>query len=124
MARILLVDDDKDLANLTKLALMKEGYEVVVFHTALKAIEEARVRKPDLVLMDIMMPEMNGADAVKEFQKDPFLKNIPIIFLTGLVSNQDNDLEKNSINVEGVLYKTLGKPYEIDDLFNLVRKSL
>ena len=85
MARIWLVEDDRNLANLTKLALAQKGYEVVIFHEALKAIEEAKKRGPDLILMDIMLPGVSGAEAVKELKKDLNLTKTPVIFLTGLI---------------------------------------
>ena len=119
MARILLVDDDQSLAQLTRISLVKSGYEVTIVRDAIKAIESAKRQKPDLILMDIMLPQVSGGEAVKEFKKDVNLKNIPVVFLTALVSPEE-DLEKAGITVEGVNYKTLGKPYEIDQLLKLV----
>jgi len=120
MARIYLVEDDRNLANLTKVALVKKGYEVVVFHEALKAIEEIKKRKPDLILMDVMMPGVSGAEAVKELRKDTNLAKIPVIFLTGLIGGEEEDVEHKGINIDGINYKTLGKPYEIDQLLKMV----
>ena len=53
MAKILIIDDDKDLANLTKIALITKGYQAFVLHSAVNIIEEIKTRKPDLILMDI-----------------------------------------------------------------------
>jgi DNA-binding response OmpR family regulator len=120
MAKILLVEDDRNLGNLTKTTLLKKGYEVMLFHDARKAIDAMAQQRPDLILMDIMLPEFSGAQAVKELQKHPDLSNIPVIFLTGLISNTEQDVEKMGINIEGVKYKTLGKPYEIKELLKVV----
>ena len=120
MAKIWVVDDDLNLANLTKVALVKKGHEVMIFHEALKAIEEAKKRKPDLILMDIMLPGVSGAEAVKELRKDPNLAEMPVIFLTGLIGNEEEGVENKGINIDGVNYKTLGKPYEIKQLLELV----
>ena len=120
MARIFLVDDDRNLANLTKIALSKKGYEVIVFHEAIKAIEETKKIRPDLILMDIMLPGVGGGEAVKELKKDPNLKNIPVIFLTGLISCGEDDVEKTGITIDGINYKVLGKPYEIEQLLKMV----
>ena len=119
MARILLVDDDQSLAQLTRTSLVKSGYEVTVVRDALKAIESVKRQKPDLILMDIMLPQVSGGEAVRELKKDPNLKDIPVVFLTALVSPEE-DLEKTGITVDGINYKTLGKPYEIDQLLKLV----
>ena len=120
MARILLVDDDQSLAQLTRTSLVKSGYEVTVARDAIKAIQEAKRQKPDLILMDIMLPQVSGGEAVKELRKDPSLTNIPVVFLTALVSSKEEDIEKTGISVDGIKYKTLGKPYEIDQLLKLV----
>ena len=120
MARILLVDDDQSLAQLTKTALIKKGYEVTVARDARRAIEEAKRQKPDLILMDIMLPQVSGGEAVKELRKNPGLTNIPVVFLTALVSSEEKDIEKIGISVDGIKYKSLGKPYEIDQLLKLV----
>ena len=119
MAKILLVDDDQSLAQLTKIALVKKGYEVMIARDALKAIEVATGQKPDLILMDIMLPQVGGEEAVKKLKKNPNLKNIPVVFLTALVSPEE-DVEKAGITIDGLNYKTLGKPYEIDQLLKLV----
>lgn len=120
MARIWLVDDDQNLANLTRIALVQKGYEVVIFHEARKAIEEAKKQKPDLILMDIMLPEISGAEAVRELRKDPNLAKIPVIFLTGLIGKEEENVEYKGINIDGTNYKTLGKPYGIEQLLKLV----
>jgi len=52
------------------------------------------------------------------------LKNVPVIFLTGLILSGEEDLEKSGINIDGMMYKTLGKPYEIDELLKLVKDTL
>ena len=123
MAKIMLIDDDQDLANLTRTALVKNGYEVMLFHDAPRAIAAAAAQRPDLILMDIMLPELSGAEAVKIFRKNGLLKDIPVVFLTALISHEE-DLEKTGINIEGTIYKTLGKPYEIGQLLKLVEAAL
>jgi CheY-like chemotaxis protein len=120
MSKICLVEDDQDLANLTKTALVKNGHEVMLFHEARKAFEGIRLHKPDLILMDIMMPRMSGTEAVRILSKDPDLKNIPVIFLTALISEKDKDVEESGITIDGVNYKTLGKPYEIEQLLKMI----
>ena len=124
MARICLVDDDQDLAALTRTALIQRGHEVMIFAGARQAFEGMRKRKPDLILMDVMLPKMSGAEAVRELRKDPDLKNIPVIFLTGLISYEEEDVEDSGITVDGFNYKTLGKPYEIETLLKTVGDSI
>jgi len=123
MARILLVDDDQEMAYSTKTALVMHGYEVVVFHEARPAIEEAKNKAPDLILMDMMMPQFTGAEAIKELKKIPQLARIPVIILTGLLTPEEY-LDMTRIAVDGKVYKTLCKPYKIDELIKAVSESL
>jgi len=123
MARIFVVDDDPDMAYSTRTVLEMHGYEVVVFHDSRKAIDEIRKQKPDLILMDMMMPEFSGAEAVKLIKSDETLANIPIIIVTGLLSPEEY-FEMTRIAVDGKTYKTLCKPYKIDELLKVVKESL
>ena len=124
MPKILIIDDDEDFSYLTKTALVQKGYDTAISQTVSKAVEEIRQKRPDLILMDIMMPEITGADAVRMFRDDPGLRNIPIIFLTGLVAKAEEEIEESGIDVDGVIYPTLGKPYDINKLIRVVRKNL
>ena len=123
MTKILIVDDDRNLANLTKIALVTKGFEVSVVHESLRVIEELKKQKPDLILMDIMMPKLSGGELVKLLRKDSDLKNIPVIFLTGLISREE-DIEMEGINIEGSKYQSLGKPYEINRLLKVIEITL
>ncbi|MDE2027131.1 MAG: response regulator [Candidatus Omnitrophica bacterium] len=124
MAKILIVDDDQNLTYVTKMALDQQGYGVAVCHRADQLANEILEKKPDLILMDIMMPGVSGAEAVRTLRKDPHSKNIPVIFLTGLISSNEDDVEQTGINIDGTIYQTLGKPYEINDLLKAVKDNL
>lgn len=77
---ILVVDDEKDLLDLIEYNLKKEGFKVLKAENGKEGIEVAKEHKPDLVLLDIMMPKMDGLEAVEIMRKDDDLKRIPIIF--------------------------------------------
>jgi CheY-like chemotaxis protein len=124
MEKIWIVEDDQNLANLTKLLLDKKGYEVTVFHEAGFAIEEIKRQMPDLILMDIMLPQISGAQAVKIIRKNADFKNIPVIFLTGLITSEEDDVKENGITIDGINYTVLRKPYEYELLFKLIESSL
>ena len=120
--RILLIDDDKDLCQLTQKVLTKSGYTVDAFYDAESAIGHARVFTPNLILMDIMLPGLSGPEIISELKADPYFKNIPVIFLTALVSGNEDSLGDEGIMVAGVQYQTIGKPYEIDRLLSIVKR--
>lgn len=123
-AYIMIIDDDKDLPVLVKAILVQNGYRASVYHDAESAIKDVKKKKPDLILMDFMLPGMNGAEAIKEIRKDSVNKDIAVIFLTGLVSTKDSDLKEAGINVDGLKYQTLGKPFDIKELLALVKSML
>tara|TARA_R110002049_G_scaffold26807_1_gene92979 strand:+ start:176 stop:451 length:276 start_codon:yes stop_codon:yes gene_type:complete len=79
---ILVVDDEKDLLDLIEYNLRKEGFEVLKAENGEQGIEIAKKHQPDLVLLDVMMPKMDGLQAVEIMRQDESLKRMPIIFLT------------------------------------------
>lgn len=78
---ILIVDDEKDIVEMLKYNLEKESYKVLTARDGKKALEQAKL-KPDLILLDIMMPEMDGLEVCKHLKRDPATAAIPVIFLT------------------------------------------
>jgi len=80
--KILLVDDDKDFVEATRLVLESKPYEVVVAYDGDEGLAKARKEKPDLIILDIIMPVKDGFRAAEQLKKDPELKKIPVIMLT------------------------------------------
>jgi len=85
---ILVVDDEKDIVDLLKYNLEKEGYSVLTAGNGKKAMEQAR-KQPDLILLDIMMPEKSGYEVMKELRQDKKTESIPVVFLTAKGSETD-----------------------------------
>lgn len=82
MAKILVVDDEQDILELVRHSLNKEGYEVHIAANGQQAIDKAKQVIPDLILMDVMMPVMDGMEACRQLKEDPATSHISIIFLT------------------------------------------
>ena len=80
--KILLVDDDKDFVEATTMVLESKPYEVVVAYDGDDGLAKARKEKPDLIILDIIMPVKDGFRAAEQLKKDPDLKKIPVIMLT------------------------------------------
>lgn len=80
--KILLVDDERDIVDMIAFNLEREGYEVLTAFNGRQALEVAAVSPPDLVLLDVMMPEMDGMEACREMRENPLLKHTRIAFLT------------------------------------------
>jgi DNA-binding response OmpR family regulator len=89
MKKILLVEDDSDLFSLLKYNLEKEGFAVSGLQTGKGAVDLCRQVRPDLILLDIMLPDSDGLDICKGIRKDPDLSAVPIIFLTARASETD-----------------------------------
>lgn len=82
MPKILVVDDEQDILELIRHSLAKEGFEVHVAANGLQALDQARKVKPEIIIMDVMMPVMDGMEACRQLKDNPETKNIPVIFLT------------------------------------------
>lgn len=87
--KILAVDDEKHIVRLVQINLEKEGYEVVTANTGREALEKVASEKPDLVVMDVMMPEMDGLEALAALKNDEATANIPVIMLTAKAQDAD-----------------------------------
>jgi CheY-like chemotaxis protein len=117
--KILLVDDEKSFTSLLKLNLEDTGnYDVRVENWAEDAYPAAREFKPDLVLLDIIMPRMPGGDVAAQIDADPALKGTPIVFLTAAV--RKHQVEEN----EGIICERpcLAKPATVDEVIDAIEK--
>lgn len=113
---ILVVDDEKDLLDLIEYNLKKESFDVLKAENGEEGIRIAKEHKPDLVLMDIMMPKMDGMEAVEKMRADDDLKSIPIIFLT---ARSDEKTEVEGLNKGGDDYIT--KPISTTKLISRIK---
>lgn len=89
MAQILIVDDSPTEAHVLKSMLEKNGFEVETAENGTEGIERAREVQPDLILMDVVMPGLNGFQATRQLTKDPQTSNIPVIIVT--TKDQETD---------------------------------
>ncbi len=103
--KILLVDDEEDIRTIGKLSLEAVGkFETIIASGAAQGIELARAARPDLILMDMMMPGMDGLTALARIQSDPDLRLIPVLFMTAKV--QRSEVEHYlSVGAIGVIHK-------------------
>jgi len=92
LGRVLVVEDEPDVAELIRFNLHKEGYEVTVLGNGGDAIRHAREGQPDVVLLDIMVPQLNGWEVCRRLKQDPDTRRIPVIMVTGRVDEGDKVL--------------------------------
>lgn len=87
---ILLVDDDPLIIRMYQNKLKREGYQVRTAFNGGEALLQLRKEKPDLILLDVMMPKMNGVETLRALKEDPKTKKIPVIILTNLGDNPED----------------------------------
>jgi CheY-like chemotaxis protein len=116
--KILIVDDETDLLKVTLLRLKKTGYEVFGCADGQEALNLARQIIPDLIILDVYLPVINGDDVTKILKKDDELKHIPII----LISASTRALDEKAWGSGADAY--LKKPFEPEELTSLVKKVL
>src|SRR5262249_46179827 len=90
--RVLVAEDEQDVAELIRYHLAKDGYDPVLAKTGREALEQVRCAQPDLILLDIMIPEMNGWEVCRCLKRDPATADIPVIMVTGRVEEGDKIL--------------------------------
>jgi CheY-like chemotaxis protein len=123
-AKILLIDDDPDFVEATKLVLESKPYEVITASDGSEGIAKARKDKPDLIVLDIIMPVKDGFVAAEELKKDPELKKIPVIMLT---SFSEKVSETSLSRSQGLMLDTedyVDKPVSPQELLSKVEKLL
>ena len=84
--KILLVDDDESFSSILKLNLETEGYDALVENDPMKALLQARIYQPDVIILDVVMPGLDGGDVRAALKSDSKLNKVPVIMLTALVS--------------------------------------
>lgn len=116
---ILVVDDDADIRAVLRMRFSSAGYNTLEADNGGEAINIAKGKKPDLIILDIMMPEMDGMSTSQYLKENPITKNIPIIFLTGL---QDKKLEQIHHRAgENIIF---AKPYDAKELLTAVKSVI
>ncbi|HEX9917004.1 MAG TPA: response regulator [candidate division Zixibacteria bacterium] len=116
VAKILVIDDEPEITDIVEAFLKNAGYEVRVENSSVMGIEKAKSFKPDLILLDIMMPRMDGYQVCNELKKNSETKNTPIIFLTGKDASHD---EGKSFKVGGDMF--IKKPFSCQRLLEIVK---
>lgn len=119
--KILIVEDDKFLRELISQKLMKEGYDIAEAVDGVKGVEAVKSEKPDLVLLDLILPELDGFGVLAKVKEDPQASQIPIIILSNL--GQKDDIEKGlKLGATDYLIKAHFTPNEIVDKIKTILK--
>jgi DNA-binding response OmpR family regulator len=119
MPKIIVVDDDKTSTALFEQVLLMYKYEVITLNESAKTLETASEVKPDLIILDLMMPEPDGFKVCRMLRADPHFRRTPIIIVTAL-----NNLDSKLVAMGAGANDYLVKPFHIDQLFTMIEKQL
>ncbi len=119
--KILLVDDEPTLTRMMQLNLERTGrFEVLSENSGPRAVDTVRRFQPDLIFLDVMMPEKSGDDVAHELRQDSELADIPIVFLTAIVSREETDVLGSTIGGN----RFLAKPVKTAELVEVIDELL
>ena len=119
MSTLLIIDDDYVVLDLLREALTLEGFDIVSASSGLEGLEKLIKGKPDLVLLDIMMPHLDGYEVCKKIKQSPSTSNIPIIFVSAKAQPEDIEI---GVSLGADDYVT--KPFDFKDLAQRIRSVL
>lgn len=114
-AKLLVIDDEPEITQIIEAFLENAGHQVITENSSVMGIERAKELKPDLILLDIMMPNMDGYEICDELKKTDETSDIPVIFLTGKDSRDDKG---RSFQVGGDMF--VKKPFSCERLLEIV----
>jgi len=122
--QILLVDDDPDFVEAVKVIVESGGYDVRVAYDGQEGLEEVAEQKPDLIVLDVMMPVMNGHEACAKLKADDATKEIPIILLTAVADRVTTSTYTHRDMLESEAEDYMPKPVEPQELLERIKSWL
>ncbi|SRR5258706_1187171 len=120
MAKVLIVEDDPLLSRMYHKIFSFEGYEVEIADDGEQGLEKVRSAKPTVILLDIMMPKMNGLQVLEKLKADPDTKTIPVIMLTNLAGQQDAEMALS----KGAVKYIVKSEHEPKEVTNMVKEII
>ena len=122
--KILLVDDDPDLLNAVRMILEAKNYEVAAAYGGVEGLQKARTENPDLIVLDVMMPDKDGYAVCKELKSDPQLSRTPVLLLTAVVSHISTTRFTQQMGLETEADDYIDKPVEPEVLVKRIETLL
>jgi two-component system alkaline phosphatase synthesis response regulator PhoP len=122
--KILIVDDDPDLVEAVSTILESKGYALAKAYGGVEGLQKARAENPDLIVLDVMMPDKDGYEVCKELKADEKYRSIPILLLTAVVSNIPTSRYTQQMGMETEADDYVDKPVEPQELVKRVEALL
>jgi DNA-binding response OmpR family regulator len=124
MSKILIVDDDPDLVEAVTMILESKDYDVIAAYGGNEGLEKAKTEGPDLIVLDVMMPDKDGYAVCKELKADPKYREIPILLLTAVVSKISTTRYTQQMGLETEADDYIDKPVEPAELVRRIEVLL
>ena len=124
MSKILIVDDDPDLVEAVTMILESKDYDVIAAYGGIEGLEKAKTDEPDLIVLDVMMPDKDGYAVCKELKADPKYGKIPILLLTAVVSKIPTTRYTQQMGLETEADDYVDKPVEPAELVRRIEVLL
>jgi len=120
MKKILIADDEKDISLILKKRLTAKGYSVITANDGYEALTLAELQLPDLIILDILMPGMEGDEVAEKLKEHPSTKSIPVIFLTAILRKTE-DYKGDHIIASNIIF---AKPIDTEELLAQIKRLL
>lgn len=121
--KILVIDDDPTLLPVLEKRLTVDGYKVIGTLAGESGVKRAIEESPDLILCDLMIPDISGVEVTRKLRAHEQTKKIPIIFMTAYMG-VENDKGNEELEIDGDLFRTFAKPLHTPKLLSVIRKTL
>jgi DNA-binding response OmpR family regulator len=119
MSKVLVIDDEEDLLDIVTIRLQAAGYQVISARSGQEGLEKTHGEKPDLILLDVMMPGIDGFELLRRFKDDPEAKFIPVIMLT-CRGDSESIFKAQDLGAKDYIIK----PFDSKELLDLVARYL
>ena len=115
---ILIIDDESSITELMRIHLEEQGYEVCVAYNGMDAIEKIKQKMPDLITLDLMLPDIDGLSLLRFFQEKEQIKDIPIIIIS--IYGDERNIIDNNVNIVNIM----PKPIDFSKLHEYIKQTL
>ena len=121
--RILCIEDDQEMVDLIRLILTRKGFDVLGALGGVSGLEEIRNERPDLILLDLMMPEMDGWEVYQQIKSDKSIQNIPVIVVTAKAQSIDRVLGLHIAKVDDYISKPFSPKELLDSIESVLNRK-
>lgn len=122
-SKILVIDDDPVIVRMLEKILKMDGYEVLTALSGTAGLQKAKKERPFIILLDVLIPDIDGKEVARELYADAVTRDTPVIFLT-ITIDVKKDKGEEAIDIDGRSYRAMAKPMHTRKLLSMIRKAV